>query len=274
MASLTQWTWVLVNSGSWWWTGRPGMLRFMGLQRVRHDWVTELNWLVLECVQICTSPVLHEITFKLVTKASEHYGYRLLCVPCSTRSVGTCLGICDYWPTVYDSNQSIWRLSTHFWSTLQVKPLITATNLELESKISMSQYGWYADAQPKSPSRQDLLPKWSADNLQLLVPSGSFQPWRATWPWCTLFIEKLTSGYWTRWGKKPQPLWPTKGELKRKYLFQTCLQAWLRLCQTYMTVSDLFPLSNLAFSQFFHRCWSLINLLHSKFGLNICFQRI
>jgi len=43
MAWLTRWTWVLVNSGSWWWTGRPGMLRFMGLQRVGH-WVTELNW--------------------------------------------------------------------------------------------------------------------------------------------------------------------------------------------------------------------------------------
>ena len=44
MASLTQWTWVWVNSGSWWWTGRPGVLRFMGSQRVGHDWVTELNW--------------------------------------------------------------------------------------------------------------------------------------------------------------------------------------------------------------------------------------
>ena len=44
MASLTRWTWVRVNSGSWWWTGRPGVLRFMGSQRVRHDWVTELNW--------------------------------------------------------------------------------------------------------------------------------------------------------------------------------------------------------------------------------------
>ena len=44
MASLTQWTWVWVNSGSWWWTGRPGVLRFMGLQRVGHDWATELNW--------------------------------------------------------------------------------------------------------------------------------------------------------------------------------------------------------------------------------------
>ena len=44
MASLTQWTWVSVDSGSWWWTGRPGVLQFMGLQRVRHDWATKLNW--------------------------------------------------------------------------------------------------------------------------------------------------------------------------------------------------------------------------------------
>ena len=45
MASPAQWTWVWVNSGSWWWTGRPGVLWFMGSQRVRHDWVTELNWI-------------------------------------------------------------------------------------------------------------------------------------------------------------------------------------------------------------------------------------
>ena len=44
IASLTRWAWVWVNSGSWWWTGRPGVLRFMGSQRVRHDWMTELNW--------------------------------------------------------------------------------------------------------------------------------------------------------------------------------------------------------------------------------------
>jgi len=44
MASPTQWTWVWVDFGSWWWTGRPGMLQFMGLQGVGHDWVTELNW--------------------------------------------------------------------------------------------------------------------------------------------------------------------------------------------------------------------------------------
>ena len=42
------WTWVWVDSGSWWWRGRPGMLRFTGSQRVGHNWATELNWTELE----------------------------------------------------------------------------------------------------------------------------------------------------------------------------------------------------------------------------------
>ena len=41
-------TWVWVSSGSWWWTGRPGVLWFMGSQRVGHDWATELNWTELK----------------------------------------------------------------------------------------------------------------------------------------------------------------------------------------------------------------------------------
>ena len=44
MASPTGWTWVWASSGSWWWTGKPGMLQSMGLQRVGHNWATELNW--------------------------------------------------------------------------------------------------------------------------------------------------------------------------------------------------------------------------------------
>ena len=44
MASLTQWTWVWVSSGSQWWTGKSGVLQSMGSQRVGQDWVTELNW--------------------------------------------------------------------------------------------------------------------------------------------------------------------------------------------------------------------------------------
>ena len=56
MASLTRWTWVSVNSGSWWWTGRPGMLQFMGSQRVGHDWATELNWTErYTCAYFCST---------------------------------------------------------------------------------------------------------------------------------------------------------------------------------------------------------------------------
>ena len=43
IASLTQWTWVWVNSGSWWWTGKPDVLQCMESQRVRHNWATELK---------------------------------------------------------------------------------------------------------------------------------------------------------------------------------------------------------------------------------------
>ena len=53
MASPTQWTWVRVDSGSWWWTGRPGVLQFMGSQS-RHDWATELNWTDSLC---CTAEI-------------------------------------------------------------------------------------------------------------------------------------------------------------------------------------------------------------------------
>ena len=44
MASPTRWSWVWVSSGSWWWTGKPGMLQSMGPQRVGHHWATELSW--------------------------------------------------------------------------------------------------------------------------------------------------------------------------------------------------------------------------------------
>ena len=55
MVSLTRWTWVWVNSRSWCWTGRPGVLGFMGSQRVGHDWATELNWRLCDLkFQLCS----------------------------------------------------------------------------------------------------------------------------------------------------------------------------------------------------------------------------
>ena len=45
MASPTRWICVWVSSGSWWWTGKPGVLQSTGSQRVGHNWVTELDWI-------------------------------------------------------------------------------------------------------------------------------------------------------------------------------------------------------------------------------------
>jgi len=78
MASPTQWTWVWVNSKSWWWTEGPGMLRFMGSQRVGHNWATELNWhnilsmlvLVFKTVNLISFCTVN-VSIRLVKKVSS-----------------------------------------------------------------------------------------------------------------------------------------------------------------------------------------------------------
>ena len=78
MASLTRWTWVWVNSGSWWWTGRPGMLRFMGSKRVGHDWATELNW--TECISKNWSsdyfPSVAVVIYTALPSTGRNFSYR------------------------------------------------------------------------------------------------------------------------------------------------------------------------------------------------------
>ena len=67
MSSLTQWAWVWVNSGSCWWTGRPGVLQSMGSQRVGHDWVTELNWTELKQLSMHTCMQVKDIIINFIT---------------------------------------------------------------------------------------------------------------------------------------------------------------------------------------------------------------
>ena len=82
MTSPTRWTWVWINSRSWWWTGRPGVLRFMGSQRVRHDWVTELNWM----------KVLHPSSC-IISKQSQ-----------LASTVFVCLWVIDLYPSFWNTN--------------------------------------------------------------------------------------------------------------------------------------------------------------------------
>ena len=73
MASPTQWAWVWVNSGSWWWTGRAGMLQSMGSQRVRCNWVTKLNWMMGKWFNPCVAYSAH---FK---NENEHRALKISC---------------------------------------------------------------------------------------------------------------------------------------------------------------------------------------------------
>ena len=70
MASLTQWTWVWVNSRSWWWLGRPGMLQSMGSQRVGNDWSTELNWTELNWTELMVPFTMIFVFWMLNLKAA------------------------------------------------------------------------------------------------------------------------------------------------------------------------------------------------------------
>ena len=74
MASLTQWTWVWEGSGSWWWTGKPGVLQSMGSQRVRHDWVTELTAWLTEVCHSFSSKEQASFNFIAVTTVCSDFG--------------------------------------------------------------------------------------------------------------------------------------------------------------------------------------------------------
>ena len=88
MASLTQWTWVGVNSGSWWWTGRPSVLQSMGSQRVRHDsdW-TDLNWHVVT-ITICLTWVSFE-PWSHSSQRLEGFKWKWTAAKCSNMSSGS-----------------------------------------------------------------------------------------------------------------------------------------------------------------------------------------
>ena len=73
MSSPTQWTWVCVGSGSWW-TGRPGVLQSMELQRVGHDWVTELNWVKIFVCKNLRLSLMKGIYYKATRVAVREMG--------------------------------------------------------------------------------------------------------------------------------------------------------------------------------------------------------
>ena len=144
MASPTQWTWVWVSSGSWWWTGKPGMLQSMGSQRVRQDWATELisiNTISYICIITPYSFSTHSrISFSEITRALGYivniyvFSYissQLQHVDSSPLSGDLtwvpCIGSSESWtqvqsPIQEDSTHHMWPMCHNSWAHV-LKPV-------------------------------------------------------------------------------------------------------------------------------------------------------
>jgi len=128
IASLTRWTWVWVNSGSWWWTGRPCMLRFMGSQRVGHDWATGLNWnqmwiielIVLSfiCLRLCHHSYVIRMFENLPWQMPELQGLYLFFL--YFWSHHTACGILFPWPGIEPMPSRLEGHSLNQWTAREV----------------------------------------------------------------------------------------------------------------------------------------------------------
>ena len=109
MASPTQWTWVWASSRSWWWTGRSGVLQFMGLQRVRHDWGTELNR-ILPHISIWNSAQFNSVAQSCLTLCKVDVFQEFSCFFDDTTDVGNLISGSSAFSK---SSLNIWKFTVH-----------------------------------------------------------------------------------------------------------------------------------------------------------------
>ena len=118
IASLTWWTWVLVNSASRWWTGRPGVLEFMGSQRVRHNWATELNWTEYSIVDMYHNFLIH-------LSYNGHLGcFHALAIgkQCCNEEWGTCVSFNSVFLGVYAQQWDCWVIWQFYFQFFKESP--------------------------------------------------------------------------------------------------------------------------------------------------------
>ena len=127
MASLTLWTWIWASSGSWWWTGKPGVLQSMGLQSVRHDWGTELelNWILhgtslplyITSSKISVTVILQNCVslFLQPVWSISFYGLFLTCIYCSIMKDS------DQIEIKYQDHSHPWRKKSRSFNAINIQ---------------------------------------------------------------------------------------------------------------------------------------------------------
>ena len=132
MASRTRWTWVWVNSGRWWWIGRPGVLWFMGLQRVGHDWAAELNYPLTWREGYHTA--LQSIIFTLSLCHQEVHHVQ----KCNK-------SLFDWWDGLwtFESVFSEYNSQKQLWKYLKVLSSFSLTSWLILNKLFLSFFNWW-----------------------------------------------------------------------------------------------------------------------------------
>ena len=140
MTSPTLWTWVSLNSRSWWWTGRPGMLQYMGSQRVRHDWATELNWTDVDCIYQKLQYGIFDVVNIYAAAAKSLQSCLTLCDPIDGSPPGSAIpGIFQArtleWVAISFSNAWKWKVKVKLLS--RVRLLATPWTAAYQAPLSM-----------------------------------------------------------------------------------------------------------------------------------------
>ena len=145
MASSTHCTWVWVNPGSWWWTGRPGVLQSMGLQRVRHDWTSELNWLNWADCFACSSSGLCELIFPA----------QFLMSWCMLSCFSHVLPFTTPWTVAHQASLSTGYSRQEYWSGLPYLPPGGSFSFRDRTHVPVSP-ALQADSLPLAPLGKDM----------------------------------------------------------------------------------------------------------------------
>ena len=144
MASPTLWTWVWASFRSWWWTGRPGMLRSIGLQRVGHDWVTELNW--TDSVEISGAQIRLPMCINTCVCTSQEHGP--LCQDACRVQIPACY--------IVAMSKLICLLSSHVFPSMKLNVLINSS-VSLVSQLCLTLWNPMDCSTPGFPIHHQLL---------------------------------------------------------------------------------------------------------------------
>ena len=171
MASPTRWTWVWVNSGSLWWTGRPGMLRFMGSQRVRHDWATRLNWIEGKWSSwlVQTPTGLYRVMKQFYLAFMEHFLCQQVYMQHTVRQVLLLISVLICWQRLRDVKLCHHIRTDSKGSHQDLNPHLMEMSLSRVWELVMDREAWHAVVQGFQKVRHDWVTELNWTELNYLL---------------------------------------------------------------------------------------------------------